>query len=191
MPSETTDKRLQRGARTRRAVLDRAVDMASLHGLDGVSFSRVAAGAGLSKAGVQTLFGTKEALQLATIARARELFLGAVVEPALTAAAGAPRLHALIEGWIAYAQAPLFPGGCFFVATLAEFDSRPGPVRDALQRARADWIGLLASELRDADADLIAFQIDAVLSSANISLRLGEPGAVEKVRRVTAGLIGE
>jgi AcrR family transcriptional regulator len=190
MPSETTDKRLQRGARTRRAVLDRAVDMASLHGLDGVSFSRVAAGAGLSKAGVQTLFGTKEALQLATIARARELFLGAVVEPALMAPAGSERLRALIDRWIAYAQAPLFPGGCFFVATLAEFDSRPGPVRDALQRARADWTGLLAAELRGADADLVAFQIDAVLSSANISLRLGEPGTVEKVRRVAAGLIG-
>jgi AcrR family transcriptional regulator len=191
------DKRRARGARTRRAVLDRAVDLASLNGLEGVSFGRVAAEAGLSKAGVQTLFGTKEALQLATVDRARELFLDLVVRPALSAPSGVERLRMLIDHWIEYAERPAFPGGCFFVANLAEFDSRPGPVRDALQRARRDWINQIAADLRqavadgdlDLDPDLSAFQIDAVLSSANIALRLNDAEAMDKVRRISDGLL--
>jgi AcrR family transcriptional regulator len=185
MPTgEIADKRLQRGARTRRAVLDRAVDMASLDGLGGLSFGRVATEAGLSKAGVQTLFGSKEALQLATIDRAREVFRATVVEPALQLPAGPERLRALIDRWIVYAEGPAFAGGCFFVANLAEFDSRPGPVRDALRRARQDWLRLLADQQPGPDADLAAFEIDAVLSSANIALRLGEAGVIDRVRRL-------
>jgi AcrR family transcriptional regulator len=196
---EITDKRLRRGARTRRTVVDAAVDMASLDGLDSISFNRVAADAGLSKAGVQTLFGTKEALQLATVARARELFRGAVVEPTVGTPAGVRRLRALIDQWIVYAEGPAFAGGCFFVANLAEFDSRPGPVRDALGRARQDWIELIADELRhavadddlDLDPDLTAFEIDAVLSAANIALRLGDAGAMDKVRRIADRLLAQ
>lgn len=100
--------------------------------------------------------------------------------------------------WIDYVGAPLFPGGCFWVATAAEFDSRPGPVRDALFRNQRDWRGLIASELRmavgageiaDLDADLAAFQIDAVLYAANIALRLGDKEAVNKIRRVLEGFL--
>ena len=185
MPSrELTDKRLRRGASSRRAVLDRAVDIASLDGLSGLSFARVAGDAGLSKAGVQTLFGSKEALQLATIARAREVFRTTVVQPALRAPGGSARLRALIDRWIVYAERPAFAGGCFFVANLAEFDSRPGPVRDALRDARRDWLGLIGEQLRGPDPELTAFEIDAVLSAANIALRLGDSDAMGKVRRL-------
>ena len=188
MPSggEVTDKRLQRGARTRRAVLDRAADMASLDGLSALSFGRLAADVGLSKAGVQTLFVTKEALQLATIARAREVFRATVVQPAWKRPAGPERLRALIDRWIVYAGGPTFAGGCFFVANLAEFDSRPGPVRDALRDARQEWIGLLAEQLDAPEAELAAFAVDAVLSAANIALRLGDADAMDKVRRLLA-----
>src|SRR5438094_9613931 len=79
---EITDKRLLRGARTRQIILRQAVDVASLEGLGGVSFGRLAADAGLSKAGVQTLFRTKETLQLAAIEYARQMFIDAVIRPA-------------------------------------------------------------------------------------------------------------
>jgi AcrR family transcriptional regulator len=190
--TEPTDKRLLRGARTRRTVLRRAVDLASLEGLEGLSFSRVAADAGLSKAGVQTLFPSKQALQLATVDHARELFIDSVVRPAQSAPPGLARLRALIERWIVYARRPLFAGGCFRVANLADFDSRPGPVRDALLRDQQDWVAEIADQLRAAvqageigelDVDLTAFQIDAVLCAANTALRFGDRHAVRKVRR--------
>jgi hypothetical protein len=39
------------------------------------------------------------------------------------------------------------------------------------------------------DADLAAFQIDAVLNAANIALRLGDNNAMNKVRRVIDGFL--
>jgi AcrR family transcriptional regulator len=194
----TTDRRLLRGARTRRAIARHAVDVASLEGLDGLSIGRLAGDLGLSKSGIQTLFRTKENLQLAAVESALEQFAGAVVGPALDAAPGAARLRALTERWIDYAEAPLFAGGCFWAANLAYFDGRPGRVHDLLFGQRRDWLALIAGELRHAagageiaelDADLAAFQIDAVLLAANTALRLGDPDAVPRVRRVVESFL--
>ncbi|WP_234439984.1 TetR family transcriptional regulator C-terminal domain-containing protein [Streptomyces bicolor] len=147
----------------------------------------------LSKSGIQTLFKTKENLQLAVAESAREEFTAAVIRPALTAQPGVARLRALTERWISYVEAPLFAGGCFWAASLPDFDSRPGKVRDALLLHRRAWLALLADELRCAvnadeithlDVDLTVFQIDAMLNAANTALRLGESDAVSKVRRV-------
>jgi AcrR family transcriptional regulator len=193
-----SDQRLLRGARSRRTILRHAVDVASLDGLTGLSLGRLATDLGLSKSGVQTLFGTKENLQVAAAEFAGDAFNDAVVRPAHAAPAGTGRLRALIDRWIVYAETPLFPGGCFWAANLADFDSRPGPVRDTLRRQQQQWRGLLAAQLRraadvgeiaDLDADLAAFQIDAVLIAANNALRFGDKDAMDKVRRVTEGFL--
>ncbi len=195
---EITDKRLLRGARTRQIVLREAVDIASLEGLEGVSFGRLATATGISKAGVQTLFRSKEALQLTAIEYAQELFAEAVVTPARAITHGVARLRALIENWIGYAERPLFAGGCFWVANLADYDSRPGPIRDALKRQQQEWTALIAAELRHAvaakeirelDVELTAFQIDAVLGATNTALRLGDDDATDRVRRIVEGII--
>jgi AcrR family transcriptional regulator len=192
------DKRLLRGARSRQLVLRRAVDTASLDGLDGLSFGKLATDTGLSKAGIQTLFKTKETLQLAALDLAREMFIDAVIRPARAQPHGVQRLRALIEFWISYAETPLFAGGCYRVANMPEFDSRPGPVRDTLVRDQRDWMSTIAHELRhaivageiaDLDTDLAAFQIDAVLCSANTALRLGDTDVVHKVRRVVESFL--
>ncbi|MFD0392323.1 TetR/AcrR family transcriptional regulator [Streptomyces nogalater] len=193
-----TDKRLLKGARTRETALRRAVDIASLDGLDDVSFGRLATDTGMSKAGIQTLFRSKEVLQLATIEYAREMFIDAVIRPARDAAPGAARLRSLIEHWIAYASTPLFEGGCFRVANMARFDSRPGPIRDALLRHQREWLDTIGKELRGAvgsheiaelDIDLAVFQIDSVLCAANTALRLGDEDVVAKVRRTVDDLL--
>ncbi|WP_433662835.1 TetR/AcrR family transcriptional regulator [Nocardia sp. CA-128927] len=192
-PAEITDKRLLRGAKTRQTVLRHAVDIGSLDGLEGLSFGRLATDAGLSKAGIQTLFKSKEALQLAAIDYARDLFVDTVVEPARPVPRGVARLRALIENWLAYAQGPLFAGGCFWVANMAEQDSRPGPVRDALVGDRQAWVRILERELRHAvtageiaelDAELAAFQIDAVLCATNTALRLDDESAMPRAWRI-------
>jgi hypothetical protein len=103
-----------------------------------------------------------------------------------------------VDRWIDYVETPLFRGGCFWVANLAEFDSRPGPVRDALFGDQQAWRGLIAGELRaavdageiaDLDVELAAFQLDAVLYAANTALRLGDKAVVGKVRRVLEGFL--
>ncbi|GCD96645.1 TetR/AcrR family transcriptional regulator [Embleya hyalina] len=196
--SGTTDRRLLRGARARQAIARHAVDVASLEGLNGLSIGRLAGDLGLSKSGIATLFGTKEKLQLAAVAWAHAAFLDAVVRPASVAPRGAARLRALIEHWLGYAETPLFAGGCFWAANLPDFDSRPGPVRDELLQHHRGWLALLAGEVRraveageivDPDADLAAFQIDAVLTAANTALRLGDADAPDRVRRVVDTLL--
>ncbi|MEU9193353.1 TetR/AcrR family transcriptional regulator [Streptomyces hundungensis] len=193
-----TDKRLIKGARARDTVLRRAVDIASLDGLDDVSFGRLATDTGMSKAGIQTLFKSKEALQLATIDYARAMFVDAVIHPATEAAPGVERMRSLVGHWFVYATTPLFEGGCFRVANMARFDSRPGPVRDALFGNQREWLDTLAMELRNAvaareiaelDVDLAVFQIDSVLCAANTALRLGDESAVTKVRRTVEDLL--
>ncbi|WP_229909877.1 TetR family transcriptional regulator C-terminal domain-containing protein [Streptomyces flavofungini] len=192
------DQRLVRGMRARRKVARHGVDVASLEGLSGLSIGRLAADLELSKSGIQTLFKTKENLQLAVAEAAREAFTEAVIRPARTAAPGAARLRALTEHWLAYAEEPLFHGGCFWAASLPDFDSRPGKVRDTLLVHRRTWLAVLAAELRHAvdaheitelDPDLTAFQIDAVLVATNTELRLGGTDVVAKARRVVDGFL--
>src|SRR5882757_9266632 len=146
MSEPVTDQRLLRGARSRRTIVRHGVDVASLEGLNGLSLGQLATDLGLSKSGVQTLFKTKENLQIATAEAAREAFEEAVIRPARTAPHGAARLRALIDHWIVYAEAPLFPGGCFWAANQADFDSRPGQVRDTLLGHQQAWRSLIAAE---------------------------------------------
>lgn len=187
-----TDQRLLRGARSRLAIVRHAVDVASLEGLGGLSIGRLATDLGISKSGVQTLFGSKENLQVAAAEYARGTFVATVVRPAEGAPAGVARLRALFEHWLDYAREPLFPGGCFWGATLAEFDSRPGPVHDVLFGHQRVWRALLAAQLRAAmdagelaetGAEVTAFQIDAVLTVTNIALRAGDDTAEQTARQ--------
>ena len=189
----TTDKRLLRGERSRKLVLARAVDIASLESLEGLSFGRLATETGMSKAGIQALFETKQTLQKDTFAYALDMFRDFVVRPAEAKPQGVRRFRELIDRWLKYAERPLFAGGCFFAANLVQFDSHPGPLRDLVANAQRAWVARLSTELKHAvkqgdivnpDPELAAFQIEAVLRSANTALRLGEPAVTRKVWRV-------
>jgi AcrR family transcriptional regulator len=197
------DRRRQRGDATRRIVAARSAEIASLEGLEGVSIGRLATDLGLTKSGIQAVYGTKENLQLATVATARAVFVDHVVAPALKMPAGRPRLDVLIDAWLDYVQRRIFPGGCFMVATLPEFDSRPGPVRDALSRARTAWLDLLAQEVTNARSrgqlgdsgglspSQLAFEIDALLSAANTARNLADDSEpLDMIRTLIALRLG-
>ena len=172
-----TDGRRLKGEASRRLVLDRAVDLASVEGLDGLSIGRLAEAAHVSKSGVATLFGSKERLQLAAIEAARLRFVASVIEPARVEPRGIRRIVALLDDWIAYSRGRVFAGGCFFAATTAEFDSKPGPVRDALAAAMGEWNGYIAASFgyavaqgevgADEDPEQFAFEATALLDAAN------------------------
>ncbi|WP_328468051.1 TetR/AcrR family transcriptional regulator [Actinoplanes sp. NBC_00393] len=125
-----------RDDRARETILRRAADLASQDGLDGLTIGRLATDLGLSKSGLFGYFGSKEELQLATIRTATTVFLDEVVEPALAAEPGRDRLTRLLENWLSYSERRVFAGGCFFFFSVnAEFDARPGRVRDTLTTA--------------------------------------------------------
>jgi len=172
------DGRRARGDATRRIVLSSATDLASVEGLDGLTIGRLAGSSGRSKSSIATLFGSKEALQLATIAAAREIFIDRIIVPAREEARGLPRLVALLQNALIYSRDRVFPGGCFFAATGADVDSKPGEVSDAIRSATAAWYAYIevqidtaveASELTvDAEgAELLAFHLIALYEEAN------------------------
>src|SRR4051812_43477401 len=88
------------GDRSRAAILREATRLATVEGLDGVSLARLARAVGMSKSGLFAHFGSKEELQLATIATASAIFEELVIEPGDQAPAGVPRLRAYIEGFL-------------------------------------------------------------------------------------------
>src|SRR4051812_4536322 len=126
MSPPTTTTAGGKAAVTRGAILDRAVDLASSDGLEGLTIGRLAGETGMSKSGLFAHFGSKEELQLATVQTAAERFRDAVVLPAQAADAGAPRLRAYCEGFVDYMEQRVFPGGCFWAAAGPEMDDRPG-----------------------------------------------------------------
>src|SRR3954453_14059189 len=86
-----------KGARPRASILDRAVDIASAEGLEGLTIGRLAGELEMSKSGLFGHFGSKEELQLATISEAARRYVEEVVRPALGEPEGAPRLRALCD----------------------------------------------------------------------------------------------
>lgn len=162
-----------KGARTRAAILERAVDLASAEGLEGLTIGRLAAELRMSKSGLFAHFGSKRELQLATVAAAAERFRLAVVEPALEQPAGAPRLRAMGESYLD--QLDRYAGGCFWGAASAEYDDRPGPVREAIVGALDGWMAVLVSEASVAgvaDPERYAFELYAIVIGANSRYRL-------------------
>lgn len=194
MAMTQTDGRILRGEQTRRAILRRAADIASAEGLEGLSIGRLATELQISKSGVFTHFGAKEELQLATVRAAVDVFTEHVVKPALTVPRGLRRVRRLMEAWLTYQEEPVFPGGCFLHSAAAEFDARPGRVRDAVSHAQRDWLALIErcltqardlGELRaDTDVAQLAFELDALgrIGGAQ-ALLFGDPSFYSHARR--------
>jgi AcrR family transcriptional regulator len=182
-----------KGAKTRAAILDRAVDLASVEGLEGLTIGRLAADLGMSKSGLFAHFGSKLDLQLATVAAAADRFRRVVIEPALAAPDGAPRLRAMGERYFDYVET--FSGGCFWGATASEYDDRPGPVRDAIAASMGLWILELERQSKlagIADPDRYAFELYAVVMGANSRFRLsGDRRVFDLARAALARLEAE
>jgi AcrR family transcriptional regulator len=137
-----------KGTSTRDAVLGHALALASEVGLEGVTIGTLADRAKMSKSGLFAHFDSKEALQIAVLDEAVRRFVETVVAPALRKKRGEPRLRALLENWLLWSNADFMPGGCVFVASIAELDDRPGPVRDRLAASQRDWLETLATAIR-------------------------------------------
>jgi len=158
------------------------MDIASAEGLEGLSIGRLATELQMSKTGIFAHFGSKEQLQLATVDAAKQVFLEQVVQPALTHSRGTRRLRAMLENWIGYIERIVFRGGCFFAAASAEFDSRPGPVRDEIANLTKAWLIALQGEIAYAqssdqlcayaDPVQLAFELHAYVQEANWAFKL-------------------
>jgi AcrR family transcriptional regulator len=192
-PVTERDPQPAKGARTRASILDRAVDLASAEGLEGLTIGRLASDLRMSKSGLFGHFGSKQELQLATVGAAAERFTARVIEPALELPDGAPRLRAMAERYLDQLQD--YSGGCFWAATSAEYDDRPGPVRDAIAAALDAWLRELERQARIAgveDPERFAFELFSLVMGANWRYRLsGDPQVFAYARGAIDRLLGE
>jgi AcrR family transcriptional regulator len=185
--------RAPKGARTRESILRVAVNLASVEGLQGLTIGRLATELDMSKSGLFAHFGSKEELQLATVEMARQIFVEHVMRPALQKPDGMPRLWALVTQWLGHVENRVFAGGCFFTAASFEFDSRPGPVRDAIVAAMKKWLSVLSRAVEQAkkaghlkagvDPERFAFEIYSLALGGHWGSQLfNDSQALDKVR---------
>ena len=101
----------------------------------------------------------------------------------------------MAASYLAYLDGGAYSGGCFWAATSAEYDDRPGPVRDAIAAALDTWLGELERQARVAGAaepGRLAFELYAVVMGANSRFRLsGDRRTFEYARAVVDRLLGE
>ena len=187
-------------AGSRSQTLDAAVEVASVVGLEGLTIGRLADRLEMSKSGLVGRFGSKEQLQLASLELAADIFRQAVYEPAADRAPGLVRLNAICDAWIEYLGDPPFPGGCFLTTASVEFDGRPGPVREAVQRVMKQWLRVLQREAKTAiengelaaasDPEHVAFTINALAVGANCHFQLHrDRRALQQARRAMAATL--
>lgn len=179
-----TDGRRARGDASRRAILGTAADLASVEGLDGVTIGTLAARSGHGKSSIATLFGSKEALQLATVWTAAEVFRTRIVEPARELPRGVERVATLLRGVLDYSRNRVFTGGCFFAAASADLDSKPGVVADSVREWMQIWHAYVESQLRfcveagelaaGTPVERLAFELLALTDAANTRSLLGD-----------------
>ncbi len=185
------DAKTDRSELTRAAILDTALEMATAEGLESLSLGEVARKLGLSKSGVFSRIGSREALQQAVISEFERRFVQAVVIPALREPRGLPRLDALMRLWLQRARDVDIRSGCIFSAGAFEFDDREGPLRDALLDGVLRWRAALrrsivqsmeTGELRaDTDPDQLVFELDALFIALMRDARfLRDPKAADR-----------
>ena len=189
----TTNARKAQGEGTRKAILEAAVHTASAEGLEGLTIGRLAAELSMSKSGLFAHFGSKEDLQVATVEAARSIFIREVIRPSFQGQHGLFYLWHLCDTWLSYVESGVFRGGCFFAAVAAEFDSRPGPVRDRIAEIMKEWLATLRRAVADAqtagelksevDPTQMAFEFNALELGANWAFQLyGDKQAFERAR---------
>jgi AcrR family transcriptional regulator len=171
-----------KGEQTRTAILDEALKVASRLGLEGLTIGSLADATGMSKSGLFAHFGSREGLQLAVLEHAAQRYGETVLMPALKIERGLPRLRAMFERWLDWAIASGLPGGCIMIAAAAEYDDRPGPIRDAVianqhrgnaLTQKAVRLAIEEGHLRtDTDPEQISFELFGIVLAAHNHRRL-------------------
>ncbi len=173
---------MKKGEQTRMAIIDQALNRASIVGLGGLSIGGLATDLKMSKSGLFAHFGSKETLQESVLSEVVDRFIDKVIRPALKESTGIARLETLMAAWIGWGDAKKFPGGCPLMSASIEFDDQPGPLQDYVVKQQSNWLGLIekmsARAIADGDfresLDLaqFAFEFNAIGLGFNYSIRL-------------------
>jgi len=133
------DAKNQKSELARAAIVGAAMNLALAEGLEAITLQAVASRLGLSKSGVFSRVGSREALQKAVIEEYGRGFLADVFVPAMQKPKGLPRLDEIVARWIARTRDVEMHTGCLYMAGAFEFDDREGELRDVLFDEVTRW----------------------------------------------------
>jgi AcrR family transcriptional regulator len=192
-------QRARKGEQTRAAIIDAALDLAATRGLEGLTIGLLAERMRMSKSGVFAHFGSREDLQIAVLKEYERRFAEDVLTASLDEPRGLPRLQAMLERWIEKSTREA-ERGCLWISCAAEYDDRPGAVRDELVAMIQAWKNALSKaiqlaidtgELRpDTDVSEMIFDIYGVILVLHHDSRLlASPSAASRARRAIARIV--
>jgi len=170
------DAKTQKSEMTRIAIIGAGIDLALAEGLEAITLQAVADRIGLSKSGVFSRIGSREALQKAVIEEFGRRFLADVFVPAMQQPKGLPRLDAIVQRWIVRMRDVEAKSGCIYTAGAFELDDREGELRDTLLQEVTRWRAALrrtvlqAIEAGHLQADTDADQLVGEISNLSIGL---------------------
>lgn len=187
-----------RGQQTRERGMEQAVQIATREGLEALTIGRIAEATGIAKATLLGHYESKEQLQLATLDAGSRQFVANVIVPASGLPEGIVRLNGLLERWVA--QVVATEGGCLYASVTAEFDARPGVVRDRIREALRVWLSalsgqvLLAKQLKHltpkTDPEQLVFSLHGIELALNLRVQLFEDeAAIARAREALRGQI--
>jgi AcrR family transcriptional regulator len=179
---------------TRAAIVGAALDLAAAEGLEAISLQTVADRVGLSKSGVFSRVGSREALQIAVLEEYGRRFIADVFVPSMQQPKGLPRLNEIVRRWIVRMRDVEAQQGCIFTAGAFELDDREGPLRDFLLAEVTRWRAALrrtvlqAVEAGHLNADTDPEQLVAEIYSLAMGLLhdirfLRDPRAPDRAQR--------
>ncbi len=199
--ADTTTKFMRKGELTRAAILDVALSLASRDGLEGLTIGLLADKMNMSKSGVFAHFGSRTDLQIEVLKLYHHLFEQEVFYPSLQAERGLPRLEAMFARWIKRVTVEI-DSGCIYISGAAEYDDRPGEIRDALVGMVRAWQNALhrcveqAIELGhlkpDTDPGQLVYEMYGLVLALHHDARfIKRPGSVERAEAGFARLIAD
>ncbi len=133
-----TTKHLRKGELTRAAILDVALDLSSRDGLEGLTIGLLADKMNMSKSGVFAHFGSREDLQIEVLKLYHQHFEEEVFHPSMKEARGLPRLRRMFVRWVKRVSVEI-ASGCIYISGAAEYDDRPGLIREELVGMVCAW----------------------------------------------------
>ncbi|MBC7376209.1 MAG: TetR/AcrR family transcriptional regulator [Burkholderiaceae bacterium] len=166
------DAKTQKAELTRAAIVGAAIDIAAAEGLEAITLQAVATRLGLSKSGVFSRIGSREALQKAVIEEFGRRFLADVFVPSMQKPKGLPRLDEIVQRWIVRMRDVEIDTGCLYTAGAFELDDQAGELRDTLHGEVTRWRAALRRTVlqaveaghlaADTDPDQLVSEISAM-----------------------------
>ena len=187
------DAKTAKSELTRIAIIGSALELASAEGFESLTLQAVADRVGLSKSGVFSRVGSREALQKAVIEEFGRRFLADVFVPAMQKRKGLARLDEIVQRWITRLSIADMHTSCIYIPGAFELDDREGELRDLLLQDVTRWRSALrrtvlqAMETADLKPDTQPEQLVGEIYGLAIALLhdarfLRDPNAADRAR---------